>query len=126
MASEMISTTDAPGWAIGLFERVAEIKVKVDVIPELQRKVEELQRTTVPMREHEDLLRRQETLWNTYQQVMPEWDQRKPQIDQMWEERAELRGGIKAIRVGMAILVVVQIALTIWLALRTSGARITF
>jgi hypothetical protein len=58
-----------PFWALNLVADVAAIKVSCAAIPAIERELDDLRKVAVPMREHEALLKRTETLWDAYQRV---------------------------------------------------------
>ena len=58
-----------PAWAVQLVSDVATIRARTDSIPDLRREVEALQGAAVLQRDHEQLRKRVDTLWDRYNAV---------------------------------------------------------
>lgn len=116
--------TEIPGvptWAVNLVQQVAEIRVKVESVPRIERELDELRKSMIPVKEHEEMVRRVDDLWDTRSNLVPQWQESKPKLDAMWDERAQIRGILKAQRWVMAVMSLAVAILTVWLTLRSTG-----
>ena len=58
-----------PFYVLTLTSDIAAIKTLCSAIPKIEKELDDLRANSVPMREHEALLKRTETLWDNYQRV---------------------------------------------------------
>lgn len=114
-----------PQWAADLRVSVAEIRGRVEQIPELGTKLEELRANTVPMTEHLKLMADVEELKRRDLGERSEWDEMKVRVPQMWEERAELRGSIRTLRWGLVLVTLLATLLTGAVALHDLGLQVS-
>src|SRR5215831_3408120 len=99
-----VSMPSVPFWALPLVQQVSEIRALTAAIPKIEKELDDLRNNTVPMSEHKRLMDRSDTMWDLSQTVMPQWRERMPQIDQMWDERSQLQGALKGLKIVAAVL----------------------
>lgn len=105
-----------PQWAADLRVSVAKIEGRTEQIPELTRMLEELRANTVPMQEHVKLMADVEELKVRDLSARSDWSEMLERVPKLWEERAELRGSIRALRwlvAGVGFLVVLLTLFTL-------------
>jgi hypothetical protein len=113
-----------PFWALPLVQQVAEIRALVAAIPKLERELDTLRGETVPMVEHVRLLQQVSELRDLSREVMPQWSERRPRLDAMWDERTEMKGTMRAFRWALAGLGGLNALLaTLWIAYQ-AGIRV--
>src|SRR5215468_8617408 len=123
-SSDLPATPSIPFWALPLVQQVAEIRALTASIPKIEREMDELQKSVVPISEHKRLMERQDTLWDLSQTVMPEWRQRKTQVDEMWADRQRQQGSIRMLKLIGTLLAVLQGIVIVALALGQAGVSL--
>jgi hypothetical protein len=113
-----------PGWAADLRVSVAEIRGRVEQIPEISRALEELRANTVPMQEHVKLMADVEELKVRDLGARSDWSEMLDRVPKLWEERAEWRGSLRVVKWSMAVLSLVVALLTAITLLHDLGLSI--
>ena len=121
----MAADETVPIWVADLRVSVAEIKGRVEQIPDLARALEELRANTVPMQEHLRLMADVDTLMKRDLEARSEWLEMKERVPALWEERAETRGSLRAMRRAGTIVSVVVLALSAFSLLHGLGLNVT-
>jgi hypothetical protein len=97
-----------PAWALSLTATMGEIKAKTDAIPQIQREIEGLRATMVPISEHELLTRRVDTLWDAHNLTQGQQRARE-RSEALWRWGVSLAYGV----------------LALWVAAHSGGMHIT-
>jgi len=98
-----------PVWALNLTASVAEIKAKTDALPNIEKELEGLRATMVPMSEHQRLLMRVDTLWDAYNAALGKVESRQ-RSEKLW-------------RYGLSLAIAV---LGTWIALHQANVHVGF
>lgn len=123
--AEFDELKDVPGWAVSLRVLVAEIKITTAQIPTIVHALEELRANTVPMHEHLKLMNDVEELQRRDLGERSEWEEMKTRVPVLWEERAEMRGSLRALKVAMAVGAAIVSILTVITLFRELGFSIS-
>ena len=115
----MAADETVPVWVADLRVSVAEIKGRVEQIPEIARELEQLRAETVPMKEHLKLMNDVEELQKRDLGARSDWEDVKSRVldptgplSTLMEDRSQVRGGLRATRVVVGILSVIVLILT--------------
>lgn len=122
---QVVEIPGVPTWAVNLVQQVAEIRVKVESVPRIERELDELRKAMIPVKEHEEMLRRVDDLWDTRSNLVPQWLESKPKLDTMWDERSQIRGMLKMQRWLTVAVGLVLSTLTAWITIRSSGIHVS-
>ena|SRR5215467_7449383 len=121
-----VSMPSVPFWALPLVQQVSEIRALTAAIPKIEKELDDLRSNSVPIGEHNRMRERQDHLWDLSQTVMPQWQERMPQIDQMWDERSQLQVGLQGLKVAAAVLGFLQGIVIVGLAVAQAGVSLHF
>lgn len=114
-----------PVWAANLQATVARIEARTDAIPAIQKKVEELGATMVPMNEHLSLMERVNTLWDTVNANNPTFQALVPEHRILMSEREQIRGAVTFLRIWAGLTSAALVIVTLLAALHTIGFTVT-
>ena len=114
-----------PKWASDLAVGVAEIKGKTDQIPGIVQELKEVKATMVPRSEHLKLLQDVENLKERDLSARGNWEEMVHRVPILWDERTQQRGAMAFLRVMVAVLGAIVVALTAWTLAHNAGIRIT-
>jgi len=114
-----------PQWAADLRVSVAEIRGRVEQIPEINTKLEELRANTVPMTEHLKVMADVEELKRRDLGERSDWEEMKGRVPLLWEERAEMRGSIRTLRWAVAGLTLLSTVVGGLVALHDLGLQVS-